>query len=161
MAEVFVLLGGNTGDRKEILRKASGHLEKRAGHITCKSSIYETEPWGFTSDTAFLNQAMCLHTLLSPREILTVILQIEKEMGRQRIGKSYASRPIDIDILFYEHLVNNEPDLVIPHPRLHLRKFSLIPLNEIAGSFIHPVLQKTIETLLKECKDTLKVVKYL
>jgi 2-amino-4-hydroxy-6-hydroxymethyldihydropteridine diphosphokinase len=82
-------------------------------------------------------------------------------MGRQRIGKSYASRPIDIDILFYEHLVNNEPDLVIPHPRLHLRKFSLIPLNEIAGSFIHPVLQKTIETLLKECEDTLKVVKYL
>ncbi len=156
---VLLLLGSNLGNRQLVLREARINISKNIGEIVHKSSVYETAPWGFNVSDLFLNQVIEVKTRLQPNMLLARLLEIETSMGRLRNRKTYQSRIIDLDILFYNDLVISEPDLVLPHPRLHLRKFTLIPLNEIASEYIHPVFGKTINTLLSECKDSLVVNK--
>lgn len=159
MAKLFLLLGGNLGDKKQVFDKTLQKVTSRLGQISCKSGVYETEPWGFESDNLFWNQVVLVETSLKPVEILEEVKQIEKELGRVRHSKRYASRVIDLDLLFYDALILRTPSLELPHPRIAERRFVLAPLNEIAPGFIHPVLKKTVANLLSECPDQLKVRK--
>ncbi len=126
------------------------------GRVTEKSRLYETQAWGVTNQSDFINQAVAVETLLNPQKLLEQILKIENEMGRERTTK-WAERTIDIDILLYDNFVVNEPNLVIPHPELPKRNFALIPLMEIAGEVEHPVLHLTIEDIYMDSKDPLDV----
>ncbi|MEI6574590.1 MAG: 2-amino-4-hydroxy-6-hydroxymethyldihydropteridine diphosphokinase [Bacteroidota bacterium] len=152
MANVFISLGSNQGDRLQHLLKGQQRLEE-LGHVEHVSSVYETEPWGFNSPIAFLNQVIQISTDLSAQDLMQEILDIEKENGRTRTRPGYSSRTIDIDILFYDDLVLDTPLLILPHPKLHERLFVLQPLAEIAPMYLHPVLNKPIIGLLEECKD--------
>ena len=147
MATVFIGIGSNLGDRRLNLEQSVGSIALKAGSVIMQSGIYETEPWGFSSDSSFLNMVIKVETGLEPEELLFQLLDIEKEMGRVRTGKGYRSRVIDLDILLYDDLVINSGELVIPHPLLHKRMFVLEPLCEIAPDFVHPVLNKTIAEL--------------
>jgi 2-amino-4-hydroxy-6-hydroxymethyldihydropteridine diphosphokinase len=159
MPDTFLLLGSNQGNREHFLNEASVQLSNRVGRITRKSSIYETAAWGLEDQAAFLNQVLKVSTILSPENILTQIHKIEKELGRERIIK-WGSRVIDIDILYYDDLVVQSPGLVIPHPHLQERRFTLMPLAEIAPTYVHPVFRKTNQALLEECPDNLPVAIY-
>lgn len=158
MQNAYLLTGGNTGDRQQFLASARKALKGECGQIVAVSALYETEAWGLNDQPAFLNQAIELQTELSPQALLECILAIEIALGRVRDQK-YGPRTIDIDILFYGQEVINEPGLVIPHPHLPNRRFALECLNDIAASFIHPVLHKSVNTLLEECTDSLTVNK--
>jgi 2-amino-4-hydroxy-6-hydroxymethyldihydropteridine diphosphokinase len=153
MEIVFFGVGTNLGNRETNLEQAVAQIEKYIGKVRRSSSVYETDPWGFRSDDAFLNIVVEVGTDLEPQELLAVILNIESSMGRVRNSQQYSSRVIDIDILLYNDLVTDTPDLKIPHPRLHERKFVLIPLCEIAADMIHPVFKKTFRELLDVCED--------
>ena len=157
MNKAYLLLGGNLGNKKEQLEIALYRIEKNIGQVISKSSIYKTAPWGFSHKEDFLNQAVLVHTLYNPAELLKKIIAIELSMGRVRDQTKWKERIIDIDILFFNHLILGEENLKIPHPFIQERKFALFPLNEIAGNFIHPVYNKTIALLLKECSDKLIV----
>ncbi|MBO4751789.1 MAG: leucyl/phenylalanyl-tRNA--protein transferase [Bacteroidales bacterium] len=167
---VALSLGGNQGDVAGTMNRACEMISESVGPICCFSRDYESEPWGFDHPVPnFLNRCVVVDTDLSPREVLENIMEIEKRLGRQRSSVSgkgslqnsqfeiqnshYSSRPIDIDILFYDSRVLNEPDLQVPHPRLHLRRFVLEPLAELMPSFRHPVLKKSVLELLNECED--------
>ncbi len=157
--KAYLLLGSNLGDRLAIIDHALEKIREKAGDITQCSAYYETEPWGFTHENSFINIVVEITTRLEPKELLSSLLAIEQEMGRTReIGKMDA-RNIDIDILLYDNTVIEELNITVPHPRMHLRKFTLAPLADIAPKRIHPVLHKKIETLLFECEDTLEVKK--
>ena len=160
MNVVFLSLGGNTGERLENLNAAVRELEKYCGSIEKKSSVYETEAWGFVSEKKYLNQVVKLETKLNAQELLKKSLSIEKKLGRKRGEAKYVDRCLDIDILFFNREIIDTTDLQVPHPRLHERKFVLTPLNEIESGFVHPQLKKNIRTLLKNCKDKLGVEKY-
>lgn len=157
MQKLYLLLGGNLGDKKTIFSKVRQRLYELVGQITAESAIYETEPWGFDSADLFWNQALELSTDLQPEEVLERTQQIEHEMGRERKEAQYVSRIIDIDILFFGNQIINKDNLVVPHPRIQERRFVLVPLCEIAPDFIHPIVQKSITELLHECPDQLKV----
>lgn len=159
MEKVYLLLGGNLGNKMQVFGEAVRLLNKRVGKIARKSHIYETEPWGFASDELFWNQALELSVSLSPEEVLDQTQQIEQQLGRTRKTTQYDSRIIDIDILFFGDRVILLENLVIPHPRIQERKFVLAPLNEIAPKLEHPVLRKNIGQLLSECPDQLRVEK--
>lgn len=159
MNKVFLLIGGNMGDRLQNLHQAIALLEDTCGPVIQQSAVYETAAWGKTDQEAFLNQALLLKTLLTPQELITTILSVEEQLGRRRMEKN-GPRVIDIDIIFYNDLVMHEPHLTIPHPQLQNRRFVLVPLQEIAPAFVHPVLRKTITELLEECKDDLAVEKF-
>ena len=158
MNQTYLLIGGNLGNRQKNLEKAKELIVANAGQVGKTSSLYETEAWGMRDQPAFLNQVLFLFTKLDPRQLLSTILDIEHQMGRERTQK-FGPRAIDIDILFYNDAIIDEPGLTIPHPQLHLRKFTLEPLYEIAPSFIHPVLNKSISDLLEDCPDPLAVKK--
>lgn len=160
METVYLLLGGNIGDREAVMLKTIALLNRKVGTVNQVSSFYETEPWGMCNVQNFLNIALQLSTELTAFELLNVLLEIEEQLGRKRnpLITEYESRPIDIDILFYGTSVIQSSRLTIPHPRLQSRKFVLVPLCEIAPEFIHPVFQKSIFTLLKECQDNLETV---
>lgn len=151
---IFLLLGTNLGDRFENLKKAKEHISKEVGSILLESSVYKTAPWGNTHQPDFYNQVIELQTPFSPVALLEKILDIEKQMGRIRAEK-WGSRTIDIDILFYDDQVIASSSLIIPHQSLHLRRFTLVPLVEIAGEFQHPILEKNLKQLLEECPDEL------
>ena len=159
MAKLFLLLGGNLGDKAEIFRNASELISESIGRVIKKSSVYETEPWGFESEDMFWNQVLVLDTEMLPEEVLINIKQIEDQIGRIRKEDRYVSRLIDIDLLFYDDLTLETDQLQIPHPRMQDRRFVLVPLNEVATSKIHPVFEKTIFEMLDECKDKLGVKK--
>jgi len=158
--KVFLGLGSNLGDRKRNLEEALGRISKEAGRIRRISSVYETLPWGFETSGSFLNMVVKLDTDLPPQALLGKLLLTEALMGRKREGVVYSSRPIDIDILMIGNMIINENDLVVPHPRMALRKFVLVPLCEISPGAIHPVLRKRICTLLRESIDESNPVRY-
>jgi 2-amino-4-hydroxy-6-hydroxymethyldihydropteridine diphosphokinase len=160
MQNAYLLTGGNKGDRENYLAKAVIAIERRCGSVVAKSAIFETEAWGLEDQPAYLNQALHLTTQLSAQALLTAILEIEKGLGRVRDVK-YGPRTIDIDILFYGQEIIEVPGLIIPHPHIHERRFALECLNDIAPALIHPVFNKTIRFLLKECTDSLTVNKLL
>ncbi len=158
MTGIYLLLGSNLGDREQLLRQARNLLTVHIGPILNQSSLYRTEAWGMEQSPAFLNQILLIQSKASPTEILEQILNIESSLGRVR-QRHYVDRTIDIDIIYYNKLVLEQPDLVIPHPRISLRRFVLEPLVEIAPSFVHPVLQVTNSQLLKQCLDPLLVTR--
>ena len=133
MHTVYLALGTNLGNRKAIMREAIDNIGKKVGTVMRQSSFYETEPWGFESPNFFLNACICVSTKLAPRQLLEVTQAIERDMGRieKTVGLQYVDRIIDIDILLYDDLHINEPDLVIPHPLMEEREFVMKPLLEI------------------------------
>lgn len=157
---VFILLGSNLGDRQLLVNQASAMIEERCGKIVAKSRLYESEPWGFKSEHWFLNQVVILSTEMSPDDLMDTLLAIEMELGRDRTTphEGYVSRPIDLDILYWgEDLVVEKQHVIIPHPRLHKRRFTLLPLCDVAPDYVHPILKKTNRQLLDECDDFGKV----
>ena len=155
MARVCLSLGSNLGPRETYLRKALQALDKELGSLVKCSSFYETLPWGFSSDSLFLNAAACFDTLLSPEEVLAVTQQIEKSLGRKEKSRQgqYADRCIDIDILLYDDRVIETPDMILPHPHMAERMFVLAPLAEIMPHMLHPQLRKTILQLKEELAE--------
>lgn len=153
---LVVLLGSNSGDRLQLLSNAQQLLTEKVGSLIGESAVYETAAWGKTDQNHFLNKVLILNTLIEPDSCLNLILAIELELGRQRKAK-WAERTIDIDILFYNVERLEKENLTIPHPFIHLRKFTLAPLAEIIPEFIHPVLNKTMQELYQECTDPLEV----
>jgi len=123
-----------------------------------RSSLYESAAWGKTDQPDFLNQTLLLQTGLTAQNLMRTILDIEEKMGRKRI-QQYGPRTIDIDILFFNEEIIDEPSLVIPHPQIQNRRFTLVPMDELAPGLIHPVLHKSIHQLLQECTDPLDVKK--
>ncbi len=148
-ANVYLGLGTNLGNKKANLLLAMEQIKNRIGRINSLSGFYTTEPWGFKSDNTFLNAACIVETTHTPLEILALIKQIEIELGRQQksINGVYSDRPIDIDILLYDDLVMQTPELTIPHPLMHQRLFVMQPLAEIASECMHPTLHQTIKQL--------------
>lgn len=155
---VVLLLGSNMGDSQSCLKTAIENIENRISPILVSSSIYRTAAWGNTQQADFYNQVIALKSVIKAEEILDICLDIEKQMGRERKEK-WAERIIDIDILFYGDDVIDYPSLKVPHPYLHMRRFTLVPLQEILPYFIHPVFHKTIDMLLDNCSDISKVEK--
>lgn len=158
MNKAYLLTGGNLGNRGENLQKAARFIEQYCGKIVLQSSVYETAAWGVKDQPDFYNQALLIHTHLTAENLLKALLQIEMQMGRKREIKM-GPRIIDIDILFFNASIINEPHLTIPHPRMQDRRFVLMPLTEIAPGFLHPVLRKKVNHLLEECTDQLNVHK--
>ena len=130
---VYLGLGSNLGNRKAIMRDTITLIAKQIGEVVRQSSLIETEPWGFESPNKFLNACICVETELAPRQLLEATQRIEKDMGRahKTKDKQYEDRIIDIDILLYDELKINEPDLIIPHPLMEEREFVMVPLKEI------------------------------
>ena len=155
MKEVYLLIGGNIGDRFYFLGEARRLISQQCGLISRSSAVYETAAWGKEDQPAFLNQVLIIQTTTGPEALMAVILEIEQQMGRSRRERN-GERNIDIDILYYENDVVELPELTIPHPRIYMRKFALIPLVELSPSKIDPVHNKPIQTLLEECQDSLE-----
>ncbi len=156
---VFVLLGSNLGDRELLVNQACKMIEERCGKIVAKSRLYESEPWGFKAEHWFLNQVVKVETSLLPDALMLVLLDIEKELGRDRSmpHEGYVSRPMDLDILYFGNEIIDTQMVIAPHPRLHQRRFTLLPLCDVAPDFVHPVMRKTNLQLLDECQDAGKV----
>ncbi len=156
----YLLLGGNLGDRSYYFSSAISLIRERIGVIISVSSLYETEPWGFEHENWFLNQALIVKSVLAPEEVFRKTHDIERKLGRKRDNSRYNGRIIDIDILFVDEEIFYSDDLVIPHPRLHKRKFALLPLLKIAPKLRHPLLDRSVEEMAVSCKDTMKVNLY-
>lgn len=160
---IFLLLGSNLGDRQKHLSDAIARIDSFAS-VLRKSSIYITGAWGNTNQPDFLNQVIEVDTALSPEHLLQDILKVEAIMGRNRIEK-WGARTIDIDILFFRDNIVSAEDLeghvglTIPHPQIQNRKFTLVPLRELAPEFVHPLFKKSIARLDDECTDNLKVTR--
>jgi 2-amino-4-hydroxy-6-hydroxymethyldihydropteridine diphosphokinase len=159
MALAYLLLGSNLGNKKVNLDNAKEFILHFVDKIVSKSSIYETKPWGFDHPECFYNQVIAIETHLKPDDLLKHLLQIEKHMGRVRKKAGYEARTMDIDIMLFDREIIRQEDIIVPHPLMHLRRFALVPLCEIAPKLIHPILKKEIRILLKECKDASKVVR--
>lgn len=185
----ILLLGSNRGDKLSLIELASEMVSDLSSGECILSSLYESEPWGFNADEWFLNRAVRIDTELKPEELLEKVLEIEKSLGRVRGEedktekeekekeskenenengngngngeREYSSREIDIDIIFYDDLVQESEKLTLPHPRMHLRKFVLEPIAQIAPNYFHPVLGITVEQLLSTCKDDSLVIKQI
>lgn len=130
---VYLGLGSNIGNRKRMIAQAIENINKQVGVVVRQSALYETKPWGFESPNDFINAAICCETELAPRALMRKLQSIEQQMGRvgKTIGEQYQDRVIDIDILLYDDIKVNEPDLKIPHPYMREREFVMIPLKEI------------------------------
>lgn len=159
--DLLLLIGGNQGDRLSLLNEAADLIRQRIGSVVAISPIYETEPWGtFAPGEApqnFYNQALRVATALDPYEALRETQAIEAQLGRSRKPgtEGYASRPMDIDLIFFnDEVVDDAPTLVLPHPRMQLRRFVLEPLCAIVPDHIHPIFKKTLTQLLIECPDS-------
>lgn len=147
------------GDRLKNLKDAAHAIASKCGDIVTQSSVYQTAAWGNEAQPDFLNQVLLINTSLNAEDLLKSLLNIEQQMGRVR-HQLNDPRTIDLDILFYNNDIINNSHLQIPHPRIHLRRFVLVPLNEIAPELLHPVSHKTIQQLLAQCSDALNVKKF-
>jgi len=156
MKGIYLLLGGNEGDRLAVLARAVEYIDREIGNVLIASSTYESEPWGHTDQPYFLNRAIEVESNLTPRVLLEKILEIERELGRIR-GAKWSQRVIDIDILYYGDRIVDEPGLHIPHPEIQNRRFALVPMTEIAPDLIHPELKEDQRSLLAKCPDHLDV----
>lgn len=151
MAIAYLALGTNIGNKRRNMITAAALLAERVGDVLALSGFYETEPWGFQSENTFLNAALQLETSLSPLELLKATQQIEVETGRtQKSNGTYHDRIIDIDILLYDDLILQTPELTLPHPLMQDRRFVMEPLLEIAPNVVHPVFKKTVVSLMRE-----------
>lgn len=159
MNDMYVLLGSNEGDRAALLQRAQQSIESHIGQVIQASSIYETASWGNESLPPHLNAVLLVQTLLTPQAALKRIHEIEHDLGRKRIER-WGMRVIDIDILFYNHIIVQEAELTIPHPLMQERRFTLVPMAEIAADFVHPIFQVTMAALLDSCTDPLEVRLY-
>lgn len=150
----YLLLGGNMGDVDTSMSLALSRIAE-AGRILAVSSVVESPPWGFSAPEPFHNAVVRLSSDVGPFALLSFIKHLEVELGRKlkRAEGEYESRPIDIDILFCDSQVVNTEVLQIPHPRLHLRRFTLVPLAEVAPGLVHPVSGKTVAEMLADCDD--------
>ncbi len=155
----YLLIGGNIGNRMANLQATREAIAAQAGQLKGISDVYETAAWGMENQPPFLNQALELETALQPKELLDVLLQVEKSLGRERDQK-WGPRLIDIDILLYNDDVIAEEGLRIPHPQMPYRRFVLQPLVQIAGDKIHPLLHQSIYEMLLHCPDSLEVNKF-
>ncbi len=171
MNKVSLLIGGNQGDRWELIEQATEQIRQRIGSVVALSKVYETEPWGdFEIENSklkienFLNRALLVETTLSPWQVLRTALSIEAALGRKRdhlspftfhlSPRKYHSRPMDIDLIFYDDFVVETPELTLPHPRMHQRQFVLEPLAEIMPDYVHPVTGMTVLEMLEGCPAT-------
>ena len=159
MNQVYLHLGSNLGNRMVNLETAREQIGFTIGRIVKKSSIYETESWGFTG-ADFLNQCILVESEQKPLEILEKIMRIERDMGRERTRRGYENRIIDIDILLYNNDSLSAPGIQIPHKEMVKRRFVLEPLNEIASGIIHPVLKIPIHKIMSGCKDKGRITRY-
>ncbi len=158
---VYFSLGSNLGNKAANLTLAQTLLTQRIGEIFACSPIYQTAAWKMQPDTPlFFNQTVGIRTPFPAMEVLLKTQAIEKIMGRQQksTGQTYQNRIIDIDILFYDDRVYHSPELTIPHPLLHHRKFVLLPLNDIAPELIHPQLHQPVWQLLQNCTDSSEII---
>lgn len=159
MTEALIITGSNMGDRQTYLQRAIDSLHE-AGIITISTSpIYETEPWGDIPQQTYFNQILKVQTKLKAEELLNTMLLIENKLGRIRTEQQFGPRTIDIDLLLYNNLIINTETLILPHPRMHLRRFVLVPACDVAPEWIHPIFNKTLSQLLAECQDVGKVWK--
>ena len=157
MFRVYLGLGSNIGDRLGNLNRAIGPIGS-LGRILAVSSVYETDPVGMESEQAFYNIALCFDTLLYPGELLKELKKIEKNLGRKSF-RALDDREIDIDILLYRGYAYEDRTVKVPHPMLEHRRFALEPLDEIAPTAIHPILGRTVASLLRQCSDPNRVVR--
>ena len=153
MSLVYLILGGNRGNRMEIFSSAIDLVTSQIGRKIAISALYESESWGFESEQ-FMNQVIKIETELSPDKVLEHIQQIETQLGRVRKTIGYEARTMDIDLLYYDSLVINTPVLIVPHPRISERKFVLVPLAEIAPDLKDPVTGISVQEMLQKCTDT-------
>ena len=154
--EIYLLLGTNLGDRAANLRNATQRIEQAIGPVADASSWYETAAWGVHEQPSFYNQVVRVATVLSHEPLLRTLQAIEQQLGKVKLGH-WRARLIDLDILYYGHRRVCTPFLTLPHPEVQNRRFTLVPLCEIAPQFVHPVLGKTQVQLLEECADELEV----
>ena len=152
MSKVYLSIGSNKGNRSVLINKAIDEIEKKVGIIISRSSIYQSKSWGFDSND-FYNLCLLIETDIDPKSLLIDLKKIERQMGRNDIDGTYSDRFIDIDILFYDNIIIDSEDLKIPHPKIEIRKFVLVPMLEIADDYVHPTLNKTIRQLDNECDD--------
>ncbi len=157
MNKAVLLVGSNIGDLSKNLEQALLLISKESGTIGKASLVYLTEPWGRNDQPHFYNQVVELCTSLSAQVLMLKLLEIEMKMGRERTEK-WTPRVIDLDILYFNNEIIDEPGLKIPHPRLHERRFTMEPLSELFPEMIHPCLKLTNKDLLAGLTDTLKVV---
>ncbi|MCW3086344.1 MAG: 2-amino-4-hydroxy-6-hydroxymethyldihydropteridine pyrophosphokinae [Bacteroidetes bacterium] len=157
MNYAYLALGGNIGNKLENMNKTQELINLRAGLITSESGIYATAAWGNTQQPDFYNKVIRIETGLSAVQLLEELLAIETQMGRVRTAEKWTERTMDLDILFYNDAIISEPHLKVPHPYIQERKFVLAPLAEIAESYVHPALHKTIGQLLSECSDASEI----
>ena len=158
---VALLTGSNAPDREKILCRTATLLVERIGCLVAHSAIYTSSAWGFHSERDFANQALVLETELEPEQVLDEALAVEQIVGRDRdaesrerelTGERYASRVVDVDVMFYDEEIIDTPRLKVPHPLLHVREFALQPLCEVMADYRHPVLGKTLSTIYEELK---------
>lgn len=151
---VFISLGSNMGNRLRQLSLAVKAIGQHCGPVVKASSVYETEPWGFDAALSFFNQVISIEPILDATALMECLLEIEQRLGRKRVpGDAYTSRLIDLDLLYFQKQVIETEKLILPHPRLHLRRFVLVPLTEISPDFNHPVLLKSHKELLSSLSD--------
>lgn len=156
---VTLLTGSNAEFAEDILQHTAVMLSETVGRVESASRIYTSEPWGFSAERVFCNQALRLITELGPTEVLDAVLAVEQAIGRrreeeqterERTGQQYASRVVDVDVMFYDSEVISTPRLTVPHPLLHRRAFALRPLCEIMGEQVHPVLGRRLNDILAD-----------
>jgi 2-amino-4-hydroxy-6-hydroxymethyldihydropteridine diphosphokinase len=156
MSLAYLILGGNQGNRIEIISKAIDMLTNKIGPKISISALYESESWGFKSEL-FVNQIIIIETDLSPSEVLSGTQQIESQLGRIRNKAEFEARTIDIDLLYFDSLIISQENLYIPHPKISGRRFVLVPLAEIAPDFKDPATGISVFEMLDQCPDTSKV----
>ena len=155
--QAYISLGSNKGDAFKNLQLAIDAIDQKIGFVKSISRVYKTKSWGFEADD-FNNACILVETHLGAKKLLKALLEIERTMGRQRSNtEGYKSRIIDLDILFFNDEIIELPNLIVPHPQLHKRKFVLVPLMDVSSQLYHPVFEKKVDTLLNECEDKLEV----